>query len=356
MFKKFILNHYSVTEKHVNLLVKWFKNNSRSLPWRTNFPRSAYAVWISEIMLQQTQVFAVVNYFNRWMEKFPTIQKLAEATEEDVLQSWAGLGYYSRARNILKTAKKIMYEYEGIFPSSRQDILKLNGIGEYTVGAILSFSYLQKEPILDGNLKRLFSRLFGIEFLPISKEEQIIYWNYSRNWISYGSSEWVNEALMELGAIICVPKQPKCLECPLKGNCYANTNQKQNIFPPAKKKQKMECVFLSTLVIKKSKQYLVTKKGRFLNGQLQFPMVEELLEVGDNVSFKESLFKIEKLLGQFKHFITNHKIQVKVFEIQNVEKKRIFVEKKEMEWIQEEDLQRKMTHSLGQKIVKIISG
>lgn len=195
--------------------------------------RDPYRTWISEIMLQQTQVATVIAYFNRWMERFPDVSALAAASEPDVLEAWAGLGYYSRARNVLATAREVM-ALGGSFPSTREGLMQLKGIGEYTAGAIASLAFDRPEPILDGNLVRVFSRLYAMDYLPDSKAGKAAYWDQARAWASAHSPGLVNEALMELGALICAPRNPACGECPLAGGCAARAAGSQSELPPAK--------------------------------------------------------------------------------------------------------------------------
>lgn len=242
-------------------LTAWFLANQRDLPWRKSLSlgdtveepapknwaadtgggsgdpaprRDPYATWISEIMLQQTQVATVMDYYRRWMARFPDIVALALADEKDVLEAWAGLGYYSRARNVLDTARKVAAEYGGRFPWRREDLLSLKGVGEYTAGAIASLAFNRPEPILDGNIVRVFSRLNGWDFLPDDKANRNAYWDLARTWTESHEPALVNEGLMELGALVCTPKSPACGRCPLARFCVAFSSNAQEHFPPAK--------------------------------------------------------------------------------------------------------------------------
>jgi A/G-specific adenine glycosylase len=217
-------------------LAGWHPDQQRNLPWRA-LPagqRDPYAVWISEIMAQQTRIDTVVDYFNRWMERFPTVQALAAADQQEVLKLWEGLGYYARARNLHKAAQQVTAEYAGQLPRTRQEILKLPGIGDYTAGAILSMAFGKPEPILDGNVKRVVSRLWDID-RPINETETLKeLWMRARQIVEaadMGDAGVVNEGLMELGATLCVPQNPRCLLCPLADLCAANANGVQNLRP-----------------------------------------------------------------------------------------------------------------------------
>ncbi|MFO7633000.1 MAG: A/G-specific adenine glycosylase [Caldilinea sp.] len=207
-------------------LIDWHGQHQRVLPWRETRAgaRNAYAVWISEIMLQQTRVETVIDYFQRWMNRFPAVEVLAAADLQDVLKAWEGLGYYARARNLHKAAQQIVAKYGGQLPAERKALLALPGIGEYTVGAILSIAFNQPEPILDGNVKRVLARLFDID-RPIDEPAVLRrLWELARAIVEAAPADAAgdcNEGLMELGATICTPQNPRCLICPLVELCEA---------------------------------------------------------------------------------------------------------------------------------------
>jgi len=211
------------------LLVGWHDQHQRLLPWRTLAAgqRNPYDVWICEIMAQQTRLETVVDYFVRWMTRYPTVEALAAADQQEVLKQWEGLGYYARARNLHKAAGIIVEEHDGILPSDRKSLLALPGIGEYTVGAILSLAFNQPEPILDGNVKRVFSRLADVE-TPIGDTSTLKrLWTLARKLVESaeeGTAGSCNEAMMELGATLCTPTSPRCLICPLSSHCLALQN------------------------------------------------------------------------------------------------------------------------------------
>lgn len=223
-------------------LVQWHDQQQRALPWRTApaGQRDPYAVWISEIMAQQTRLETVVDYYLRWMARFPTIEALAAADQQEVLKLWEGMGYYARARNLHRAAQQVVAEHNGQLPSDRATLLKLPGIGEYTVGAILSMAFGQSEPILDGNVKRVLSRLADID-QPINETATLkLLWQLARAVVEaapVGAAGACNEALMELGALICVPERPRCLLCPVVELCAAAANGTQGQRPvmPARK-------------------------------------------------------------------------------------------------------------------------
>jgi A/G-specific adenine glycosylase len=201
-------------------LLTWYDEQARTLPWRSN--PTPYRVWMSEIMLQQTQVTTVLPYFERWMAKFPTVTDLAEAPLETVLKTWEGLGYYARARNLHKAAQVVVQEYNGELPDTVEGLLKLPGIGVYTAGAIASIAFGRKAAAVDGNLKRVFARLMAYE-PPIntpSAEKDL--WAIAEVLLPEDRAGDWNQALMDLGATICLPRNPRCLLCPLRDECRAN--------------------------------------------------------------------------------------------------------------------------------------
>jgi len=223
-------NEYSFNEYESKYfreeLLKFYHNNRRLLPWRGDIvdgivpPQpSAYGTWISEIMLQQTRVETVIPYWRKWMEKFPTIEKVAEASQEDINGIWAGLGYYRRARMILECAKKVVAEYNGILPQSASELLKLPGIGEYTSGAISSIAYGKKEAVVDGNVFRVLSRIRAINYELGSPDMTRTTWKLARQLVDCDEPGNFNQALMELGATVCKPTSPSCDQCPVRNVC-----------------------------------------------------------------------------------------------------------------------------------------
>ncbi|MCX5876943.1 MAG: A/G-specific adenine glycosylase [Deltaproteobacteria bacterium] len=200
-------------------LLHWFAQNSRDLPWRRTY--LPYHIWVSEIMLQQTQMDRVVVYFTRWLERFPDIASLAKAREQEVLLLWEGLGYYSRAKNILKTADLICRRHGGALPENHGALLQLPGIGRYTAGAIMSLAFNRNHPIVDANVERLFSRLFNLAAPVKEKQTHAFIWHKAAELIPLGKARFFNQALMELGALICLPRSPRCDECPIHDHCEA---------------------------------------------------------------------------------------------------------------------------------------
>lgn len=264
----------------------WYQHEKRNLPWRYN--QDPYRIWISEIMLQQTRVDTVIDYFYRFMEIFPTIKDLAEADEDKLLKVWEGLGYYSRARNLQTAAKQIMEEYGGEFPTTVEDIRSLKGIGPYTAGAISSIAFELPEPAIDGNVMRVVSRLFCIEDDIAKASSRKVFDEAMRKIISQEHPGDFNQAMMDLGSSICTPTSPECGSCPLQKYCQAYQEDHQTDFPVKSKKQKPKDVYYVAGVIENQDQaFLLQKraeKGLLANMWL-FPM-EEITEAHFN-SLKE---------------------------------------------------------------------
>ncbi len=200
-------------------LLDWFEVAKRDLPWRRN--RNPYVIWVSEIMLQQTQVATVVPYFERWLRKYPSIATLAKARESDVLKAWEGLGYYSRARNLMRGAQRIMARHAGKLPSTVEELLQIPGIGRYTAGAIASLAFDQAEPALDGNVMRVLCRVWDLAGDPRKPPLQPRLWSMARQLATDTDPARLNEGLMELGALVCTAQIPKCPACPLQRQCRA---------------------------------------------------------------------------------------------------------------------------------------
>ncbi len=219
----------------------WYHRHKRNLPWRVD--QDPYRIWISEIMLQQTRVDTVIDYYYRFMEKFPTIDTLANAPEEELLKMWEGLGYYSRARNLQVAARQIQKEHHGVFPNTVEAISQLKGIGPYTTGAISSIAFGLVEPAIDGNIMRVVSRLFCIDEDIAKPSSRKVFDAYTRAILSPKEPGEMNQAFMDLGSAICTPKNPDCASCPLQAYCQAYQENKMTDFPVKTKKAKPKDVY-----------------------------------------------------------------------------------------------------------------
>jgi A/G-specific adenine glycosylase len=279
-------------------------------------------------MLQQTQVSTVIGYFERWMRRFPDVGALAAAEEQDVLEAWAGLGYYSRARNVLATARMVMAEHGGRFPWRREQLLGLKGVGEYTAGAIASLAFNLPEPILDGNLVRVFSRLYALDFLPESKAGKAGYWDLASTWARSHDPALVNEALMELGALICVPRGPDCSLCPLTAHCSAYRSGSQERFPPARSRKESEGVAGFAVAAFRTNPYsgeadtllYTPRKGERLAGLLTFPVFAVADLAALKTAWRQTLpglpeAPLRPRAITVAHSITHHRYSLRIAEV-----------------------------------------
>ncbi len=256
-----------------DLLLAWFSVNKRDLPWRTT-PRDPYAVWISEIMLQQTRTEAVRPYFETWMRLFPTVSSLARAEEAEILHAWQGLGYYSRARNIKKAADMLAREYGGVMPRDLAAIRALPGIGEYTAGAISSIAFGMPAPAVDGNVLRIIARLYAVEDDILKPGTRRLVTETVRRVLPKERPGDFNEALMDFGADICIPKHPRCVDCTLRKECLAFSRHLAEILPNRMRKKPQTEFYAACVVVEKDGKYLLHLRGEGMLAHMwEFPTV-----------------------------------------------------------------------------------
>jgi A/G-specific adenine glycosylase len=300
----------------VAALLRWYRVNARNLPWRRT--RDPYAIWISEIMLQQTQVKTVIPYWERWMRELPTISKLASARLDRVLKLWEGLGYYSRARNAQNAARIILQEHRGKFPEIPDEIRELPGIGPYTAGAICSIAFDQPAAILDGNVIRVLTRLYGICENPKAKQTNLRLWQIAAELVNEADRNRVNgerscsdfnQSLMELGAVVCTPTAPVCGICPLRRNCVARLAGTVDILPRKPQRKPPIARHFRAFVTKNEGRYLVRRRpSAVVNGRLwEFPNEEK---PATSLMRRKAP---ETRLCTIKHTITNNRITMDVF-------------------------------------------
>ncbi len=284
-------------------LLNWYKKNCRDLPWRRT--HEPYFIWLSEIMLQQTQVITVIEYYNRFVDRFNTIEALADADENEVLKFWEGLGYYSRARNLHKCAKEIVSQYEGKFPSNYQTLLKLPGIGPYTAGAIASIAFNERIPAVDGNVMRVYSRLFALDCDISDPKSRLVFNQYVMTTMPDDARHF-NQAIMELGAMICTPKSPKCEICPLNQDCIAMKENNQESYPIKTKKiaKKHESVYVFFFNYKVKVMIEKRSEALLLKGLWGFPTyhipIEGQSEASLDSNVVEAVLKDYGLSGSVK--------------------------------------------------------
>jgi A/G-specific adenine glycosylase len=297
-----------------NRLLPWFEANRRSMPWRSN--RTPYRVWISELMLQQTRVDQATPYFQRFMKRFPSLKSLAAASQEEVLKQWEGLGYYSRARNLHKAAQIISRDMNGRFPAAAEDMLKLPGIGSYTAAAIGSLAFNLDLAVLDGNVIRVLSRLFAYPADTRSAKAKNELQRLADTLLVRGRAGQFNEAMMELGATVCLPKNPQCSACPLRGACLGHQSGRPVDYPVTAPKKKVPHLIVGAAVVTNRKGEVLIARRRdqdMLGGLWEFPggkqeagetiqqcIVRELKEeLGINVETGDFLVTVKHAYSHF---------------------------------------------------------
>jgi A/G-specific adenine glycosylase len=337
--------------KLVAALLDWFSANARDLPWRRT--RDPYAIWVSEIMLQQTQVKTVIPFWNRWLRELPTIEAAAQAPSEKIHKLWEGLGYYTRVRNLQKAAQVIVEKHGGKFPEKFDEVLALPGIGRYTAGAICSIAFNQPTPLLDGNVIRVLTRIFGIAENPKEKKTNARLWQIAKELVMEAHlSRWgerprepgfgrqkrataredarptknencshLNQSLMELGALVCTPRNPQCLICPVKKLCVAFKENRVEELPNLGKREAATARTFFAYVIERDGKFLVQQRPeKIVNAHLwEFPNFEtngekrDVKEIFDwAFDFKPAEFQP---LCTIKHSITRYRMTLEAFHV-----------------------------------------
>lgn len=292
-------------------LITWFENEQRELPWRAN--QDPYRVWVSEIMLQQTKVDTVIPYFQNFMDHFPTLRDLAYAEEQSVLKAWEGLGYYSRARNLQSAVKEVVEKYDAKVPDDAKKLGELRGIGPYTKGAILSIAFNQPEPAVDGNVMRVLSRILKIEEDIAKAKTRKIFEKAVRELISEKNPSAFNQGLMELGALICTPRNPSCMLCPVQEHCMAFEQGIEHKLPVKIKKTKQSAKRYFALILQDhAGNYILEKRpdDGLLANMWQFPLVDSTKVEANHLStyIQENYqVKIERMdnLNPVKHVFSH---------------------------------------------------
>ena len=319
-------------------LLGWYDSSRRDLPWRHT--RDSYAIFLSEMMLQQTQVKTVIPYYERFLKELPDWKALARAKEEKVLKLWEGLGYYRRARNLKAAAQKIVRDFGGQLPETLDQILEIPGVGPYSAGAVLSIAFQKPHPVVDGNVIRVFSRLFLLKGnLKAGPGHQKI-WELAAELISRLRPGDFNQAVMELGATLCLPENPQCLLCPLMSLCRARQKGVQNDLPETPKAKETVEVPMAALLVEQKGRILLRKRPpeeKWLKGMWEFPSAE-------GKTFEEALQKLEKSLKlrahrrelrEVRHQITHHKIQLRLFKGGSLKMSRL---PKDFQWVKPANL------------------
>lgn len=305
-------------------IVNWYFKNKRALPWRDT--TDAYVIWLSEVILQQTRVEQGLPYFNNFLQNYPTVQDFAAATETQVLKLWQGLGYYSRGRNMLFTAKQVCELYNGQFPTSYNELIRLKGVGEYTAAAIASFSSNEARAVLDGNVFRVLARYFGIAEPINSTAGKKQFLELAQSLIEGQEAAVYNQAIMEFGAMQCKPKSPACNNCPLERTCFARKNQQVASLPVKLNKLKKRTRYFNYFLCTDKENILVKKRnpGDIWQELYDFPLIEtDKNYMEDQEQFSNMLKKAFgndckiTALSQQKHLLTHQTIYVQFFGLDN---------------------------------------
>ncbi|OJH40789.1 A/G-specific adenine glycosylase [Cystobacter ferrugineus] len=302
-------------------LLAWYDRQKRDLPWRRT--RDPYAIWLSEVMLQQTQVATVIPYWERFLQRFPTVEALATAPLPDVLAAWRGLGYYSRARNLHLAAQDVVARYGGKLPSTAAQLLTLRGFGRYTAGAVASIAFGEPAPLVDGNVARVFSRLFEVEGLPGDRVREARLWALATELVSPERPGDFNQALMEHGATVCRPDNPLCLLCPVREDCLAWRHGRVNELPPAKVRAAPKRMTLALAVWAHAGRLLLARreeKGLF-GGLWELPAAEIEADTPDPESagkLTQALgtpVRVEAVLGTVRRQLTHRSLTLRLLRV-----------------------------------------
>ena len=338
-------------------LLAWYRKSARDLPWRkTSDP---YKIWISEVMLQQTTVAAATPYYDRWLKKFPNIESVATAPLQTILKAWQGLGYYSRARNIHATAKIITKEYAGIFPDKKEHLRKLPGLGPYTVGAVLSIAFDQREPIIDANVRRVVMRQLKIMGKATPEHDKEIL-GFLLNVMPQKDNRSFNQALMELGALVCRSKSPTCLTCPVRQSCVAHREGVEEIIPEPKK-MIVKDIFAAIAIIEHEGKYFLQRrpKGKIFADLWEFPggKIEkrETAHAAAVREVKEELgidVQILKNYGEVVHFYTQFKANLSLWLCRPLTMPKV---DKHHKWLSLSDLKKYPVPSGSAKIIELLA-
>lgn len=317
-------------------IITWYHQNKRDLPWRNT--KDAYLIWLSEIILQQTRVDQGMAYYLKFAEHFPTVKDLAKADNDKVMKLWQGLGYYSRARNLHTTAKTIYTIYKGKFPTAYEDILSLKGVGDYTAAAIASFAFNKPHAVVDGNVYRVLSRVFGIETPIDSSEGKKEFYKLANELIDKKNPGLHNQALMEFGALQCKPANPDCSICPLNTICYAFAKNVVADLPIKEKKTKVRNRYFNYMVFRNKGSIAIHKriaKDIWINLH-DFPLIETTKELSEEQLIKspewkkmlgKTKYSIKSISTSYKHILSHQKIYARFIELDCKEPLKTFLPK-----------------------------
>ncbi len=310
-----------------DILSRWYHEHKRDLPWRET--RDPYAIWVSEIILQQTRVTQGIDYYLRFLDQFPDLQSLAEAKIEKVLKVWQGLGYYTRARNMHATAAHIIREHHGVFPSTYMEILKLKGIGPYTAAAIASIAFNEPHAVIDGNVHRVIARIFGLSDPPGQVPAKCSICRQAEILLKPEEPGVHNQAIMEFGALVCTPAKPSCTSCPLQQHCVAFKQDLVDKLPVRIRSIKQRHRYFHYFIIQSGNSIAIRQRTEkdIWQHLFEFPLIEtlratsleRLMESSSwNYLFRNGQFRPDKVSKIFKHSLTHQVIHAKFYHLNNI--------------------------------------
>lgn len=316
--------------KFAKYLIDWYKSNGRELPWRET--RDPYTIWVSEIILQQTRISQGTAYFHRFIEQYPDVSKLASADEHDVLKLWQGLGYYSRARNMLAAARQVMEQFNGRFPNTYKELLQLKGVGEYTAGAIASIAFNLPHAAVDGNVLRVLSRVYAIDTPINSTKGKKLFAELANDLVPKKEPATFNQAIMDFGALQCTPQKPDCASCPLAEMCQAYINNSVEAHPVKEKKTKIRDRYMHYLLIRDEKSTWLEKRNEqdIWKNMYQLPLIEsydvllpeQILQSEEwKKIFNDAQIEVRSISDEIIHLLSHRKIHAFFYEIQLIKGK-----------------------------------
>ena len=299
-------------------LLRWYQENQRVLPWRGS--KDPYKIWLSEVIMQQTRVAQGTPYYLKFTEKYPTVASLAAADEHDVLILWQGLGYYSRGRNLLKASRQVMLDFDGEFPKEYKDLIKLKGVGPYTAAAIASIAFKKPNAVLDGNVFRVLSRIYGIETPINAPGAREIFQDYADKLLDKKDPGTFNEAMMEFGATLCLPANPLCDNCPVMSFCVAKKENLQDVLPVKIALKKVKTRYLHYLFVNNNDQFIIRLRqpGDIRQGLYELPLVEtnneEILDLKKASEVTGLDFSFMKPVKKMTHKLTHQRLEITFYE------------------------------------------
>ncbi|MBN1359962.1 MAG: A/G-specific adenine glycosylase [Sedimentisphaerales bacterium] len=343
-------------------LLRWFDRAARDLPWRRT--KDPYAIWVSEVMLQQTQVETVRPYYERFLRRFPTVQHLARARLDTVLKLWEGLGYYSRARNLHRAAGQIVARYDGHLPPTGEELVTLPGIGAYTAGAIASIAFGRREPVVDGNVTRLLCRVFRIRTDPKDSATQKEIWRLAQELLPTRRAGDFNQALMELGSEICLPRRPLCAECPLCRVCQARQHDEETVLPLRRARKAIPSYTIAIGVIYNRQGRILIDKRKpegLLGGLWEFPggkkEPSESLQKALRREVREELgiqIRVGRLLAVVDHAYSHFRVRLHAFICEHLSGTPRCITCSDVRWVSPASLRRYAFPAANTKIIQAL--